>query len=328
MKYIKTDYDLAYYNMALEEYLMQSDKHTDNYVFFYIHRPSIIVGSHQNTYAEINSSYVKEKNIVVARRISGGGAVYHDEGNLNFSFVTNSPGGKTVDFKPYIKPVLKALKKLGVEADLSGRNDLCIGERKFSGNAQYILGSKVLHHGTLMFDVNVENMLNALNVSEMKISSKAVESVRSRVINLRDYLPKDTDILSFKQLLLDTFFEGEDFEEYTLTNEDINEVEKRVKEKFSTHEFNYGTPKKFDVCKKRKFPSGIVEASFSVKNNVFSAFELRGDFFCNKNTDELTSLISGTGFNESDFAKRLYEIDFDSYIANFTSGELQSLIFG
>ena len=327
MKYIKTDYNIPYYNMALEEYLMGSDKHRDDYVFFYIHRPSVIIGRHQNAYAEVNSGYIKEHGIIVSRRISGGGAVYHDEGNLNFSFITNAPGGQVVDFRPYIEPVVRALRKVGVTAALTGRNDLCIGERKFSGNAQYIASGKVLHHGTLMFDVNVENMLNALNVSEMKISSKAVESVRSRVINLNEYLPESMDILDFKQLLLDTFFEGDHFGEYVLTDEDKNAVERLVEVKFSKESYNFGTPRPFAVVKKRKFKAGIVEISFNVKGNVFIDFCINGDFFCNKDIDGIGEYIKGCEFSESAVSTKLSELDFDSYISNFTKEEMLELIF-
>lgn len=327
MKYIRTDYNVPYYNMALEEYLMESDKHRDDYVFFYIHRPSVIIGRHQNAYAEVNSAYIKEHGIIVSRRISGGGAVYHDEGNLNFSFITNSRGGKVVDFKPYIEPVVKALGKVGVNAVLTGRNDLCIGDRKFSGNAQYIAGGKVLHHGTLMFDVNVENMLNALNVSEMKISSKAVESVRSRVINLREYLPKGMDILEFKQILLDTFFEGEAFGEYSLTDEDKKAVDKLVEERFSKESYNFGVLRPFEIVKKRKFKAGIVEISFNVKGNVLTEFCINGDFFCNKNIDDIGKLVLGCEFTKASVRARLTEINFDSYIANFSAEEMLELIF-
>ena len=328
MKYIKTDYSVPYSNMALEEYLMESREHCDDYVFFYIHRPSVIIGRHQNAYAEINSSFIKEHGIIVSRRISGGGAVYHDEGNLNFSFITNAPSGKIVDFRPYIEPVVRALKKAGVNAALTGRNDLCIGERKFSGNAQYLANGKVLHHGTLMFNVNVEDMLNALNVSEMKISSKAVESVRSRVVNLKEYLPEDMDIFSFRQLLLNTIFEGEKFGEYLLTDADKNAVERLVREKFSTQSYNFGVSRPFEAVKKQKFKAGIVEVSFNVRSNAFAEFCINGDFFCNKNIDGLNNLIAGTKFNEKALKEKLKAIEFDSYIANFSSKEMLELIFG
>ncbi len=327
MKYIKTDYSVPYYNMALEEYLMNSSSHNDDYVFFYIHHPSIIIGKHQNAYTEINSTYVRENNIYVARRISGGGAVYHDEGNLNYSFIVNSPSGRTVNFAPYIAPVIKTLNKLGVEAVLTGRNDLCIGERKFSGNAQYINGNKVLHHGTLMFDVNIESMLNALNVSEMKIKSKAVESVHSRVINLKEYLPDRMNIQLFKEALLETFFEGEKFEEYKLTPSDIAAVEGLVRDKFGLESYNLGMAHSCLVSKKNKFPAGIVEINFNVKNNSISEFHINGDFFTNKDVSKIENGVISTAFSENAVREKLILLNFDDYISNFTIEEMLKLIF-
>ncbi|HCX64921.1 MAG TPA: lipoate--protein ligase, partial [Eubacteriaceae bacterium] len=201
MKYIKTNWNIPYYNMALEEYLMQ-EMPKDDYVFFYIHSPSIIIGKHQNTIEEINQEYVNENNIFISRRLSGGGAVYHDEGNLNFSFVMKAENKDINNFKKFTQPIILALKELGIESELSGRNDLTIDGKKFSGNAQYARKGRLLHHGTLLFDSTMSNLSKSLNVKELKIKSKGVKSVKSRVTNIKPYLKEDYSIFDFKNYLI------------------------------------------------------------------------------------------------------------------------------
>ncbi|NLW70125.1 MAG: lipoate--protein ligase [Eubacteriaceae bacterium] len=327
MKYIKTNWAVPYYNMALEDYLTGDEAMGEDYLFFYINDPSVIIGSHQNTYAQVNEKFIRERGIYVARRLSGGGAVYHDRGNLNFSFVVNNEGGQKIDFARYTSPVLATLKDFGVKASLSGRNDLCIGERKFSGNAQYINKRKVLHHGTLMFDVNIEDMVSALNVSEMKIISKAVESVRSRVINLKSLMPEGVTIEDFKNALIEKFFSNSDFGEYTLSGEDISQVERRVAEKFSRREYNYGEKPNFSAEKTRKYPAGIFEAFFDVSKGKLTAFSLKGDFFTNRDIDFIEQGLIGVGFDEASLRQALEKIGFEGAIAGFGTDDFVDLLF-
>src|SRR5690554_1608935 len=165
MKYIKTDWNMPFYNMAFEEYLL-NDMPPEDYVFFYIHRPSIIVGKHQNTIEEVNKEYVDDEDLVVSRRLSGGGAVYHDEGNLNFSFVLQAGKEDVNNFRKFTKPIILALEKIRVKAELSGRNDITIDGKKFSGNAQFARRNRLLHHGTLLFDSQMSNLTKALQVKD------------------------------------------------------------------------------------------------------------------------------------------------------------------
>ncbi len=327
MKYIKTDWSVPYYNMALEDYMMSEDKFDDNYVFFYIHDPSVIVGKHQNTIAELNNKYVADNHIYIARRISGGGAVYHDRGNLNFSFVFRRKENELIDFKKYTLPVIRALHALGINSELSGRNDILINGKKFSGNAQYMNKTKILHHGTLMFDVNIENLVNALNVSNMKIESKAIDSVRSRVANLQDYLKSPMTIEEFKEYLIRSFYEDMDFEEYTLTDEDIEQIEKRVKEKFSTWEHNYGASPDFAIIKKKKYDAGIIEIHLNVSGGIIKDIKIYGDFFFAGDIDKLQEDLKGITYKEEDVKDRLKSIDFNNTIINFTEDHFIDLLF-
>lgn len=327
MKYIRTNWDIPYYNMALEEHLTGDPEMDDDYVFFYIHSPSIIIGRYQNTYAEVNEGFVRERGIHVARRLSGGGAVYHDRGNLNYSFIVNSNGSKKIDFARFTEPVIRTLADLGIEAHLSGRNDLCVGDRKFSGNAQYINSRKVLHHGTLLFDENIEDMVSALTVSDLKIKSKAVDSVRSRVINLKELMRDDITIEEFREKLVRTFFLDGDVDEYILTDKDLERVDELVKTKFSLREYNYGERPSFSVEKERKFTAGIFNAGFDVKKGVITDFSLSGDFFANRDFSDIIFGLKGVKFTEEAVREYLEASGFEGAIANFSVDEFVSLLF-
>jgi lipoate-protein ligase A len=322
MKYIETDWPVPYYNMALESMLMEEPEFDSDYLFFYIHDPSVIIGKHQIALQETNQDFIREKGVYVARRITGGGAVYHDRGNLNYSFVF-SRRGSGIDFASYTKPVLDALKSLGVDALLSGRNDILIDGKKFSGTAQYANKDKMLSHGTLMFDLNIENMANALNVDNLKIESKAITSIKSRVANLKDYVAGGIDILEFKRLLLERFSRQLDIQKLALTDEQLRRIDASVKEKFSTWEHNYGTAPDYSVVKRKKYPSGIVQASMLVSDGIIEQIKFSGDFFVNVPIERLEEMLVGTPLNESAIASLAQAGD---VIAGFGPAELADLL--
>lgn len=222
MKFIENNSIDPHYNLAFEEYIFKHLESDEDFVLLWRNGPSIIVGKNQNTIEEINLEYVKENNINVVRRVTGGGAVYHDLGNLNFSFITKPKSNDLIDFQTYNVPIIKALQKLGVNCQLSGRNDLTIDGRKFSGIAQSIIKGKVLNHGTLLFDSELDALTKALNVKRDKIESKGIKSVASRVTNIKTYVIDDVDVLRFKELLLKSIFEyfNEPVEVYELSDED------------------------------------------------------------------------------------------------------------
>lgn len=191
-------------NLAIEEYCVKNLDINETYLLFYINEPSIIIGKNQNTVEEINADYVKEKGIHVVRRLSGGGAVYHDLGNLNFSFITKDDGDSFSNFKKFTEPVTKALGKLGVNAELSGRNDILAEGRKISGNAQFSTKGRMFSHGTLLFDSEIDHVVSALKVKMDKIQSKGIKSIRSRVANITEFLNEEMTTEEFRQLLLET----------------------------------------------------------------------------------------------------------------------------
>ena len=322
MKYIHTDYTIPYYNMALEEYIMGNDKFSDEYLFFYIHKPSVIIGKYQNALSEVNMKYIEDSGIILARRITGGGAVYHDEGNLNFSFICRRRGDE-IDFEPYVRPVIEALGKIGIRAELSGRNDLVLDGRKFGGNAQHMTKDKVLSHGTIMVDVNIENMTMALNVDAEKYISKGISSVRSRVVNIGEYMTDPMNVLELREYLREELSTVYDMDEYILTDEDKLTVEKLVREKFSTWEHNFGGRAKMSINKKKKLPAGMICISCEIKGGIITDVSIQGDFFANDDVAKLEDSLTGIPIRKEDIMSAVGE---KQIIKNLSAEEIAELI--
>lgn len=326
MKYIKTDYSIPPYNMAMED-LIINYLPADDYLLFYIHDPSIIIGQHQNTIEEINEDYVKEKGIHVQRRLSGGGAVYHDHGNLNFSFIVRGSRDNINHFDVLTLPVIKTLEKLGIKAELSGRNDLLIDGKKFSGNAQYFHNGRLLQHGTILFNSEMSELAHALKVKAIKIEGKGVKSVRSRVTNIMDYLEdKSVTIEQFKDLLLETIGEIYPLEEYVLSDEEMTIFNRLVEEKFKSWEWNYGKSPKFNISKLEKFPFGIVDARIDVKNGLIDEIKLYGDFFVKEDIINLESNLTGIKYTKEDILKALADVNIQDYFNEMTAEEFTDFL--
>ncbi|MBS7528572.1 lipoate--protein ligase [Fusibacter paucivorans] len=307
--------------MALEEYLVSKDDEED-YIFFYIHQPSIIIGKHQNTIEEVNKDYVDEKQLYVARRLSGGGAVYHDEGNLNFSFIMHASPSDINNFGKFTAPIIAALKKIGIYSELSGRNDILIDGKKFSGNAQFAKRNKILHHGTLLFDSKMDHLASALNVKAMKIESKGVKSVKSRVTNIKPYLTQAFTISEFRTHLIQSLDETFGLEPYTLSSEEISHIENAVQEKFSTWDWNWGRSPAFDIQKVSKFPCGIIDARLSITDGVVANCKFYGDFFVKRDIVNLEAHLKGIKYHEAALLAALEAIDLEDYFQGLSAEDL------
>ena len=311
-------------NLAMEEYLLRQAQTNEDLLLFYINAPSIIIGRHQNTLEEINSEYVKENHIHVVRRLSGGGAVYHDLGNLNFSFITSYQQENFNNFKKFTEPVVRSLNRLGVKAELSGRNDILVDGRKVSGNAQYIYKDRMVSHGTLLFNSDLSHVSDALNVRADKISSKGIKSIRSRVANISEFLRDPMDIETFRVRLMEDIFKGvPEVPQYCLTTADKKAVQTLADERYRSWEWNYGHSPDFNLKKTQRFPSGEVDAHLDVKNGVIHEVKFYGDFFAESETEDLERLLVGVRFTRDDIAGALQGVDINRY---FSGLDLQTFI--
>jgi lipoate---protein ligase len=312
MKYIDTNYDVPYVNFALEEYLL-TDAPKEDFIFFYIHKPSVIVGRHQNTLEEINKTFVDQEGIIVARRLSGGGAVYHDDGNLNFSFVQTAQESDMNNFKKFTLPIIKALRKIGIQAELSGRNDILIEDRKISGNAQYYKDGRILSHGTLLFNANLAKLSQALNVKELKIQSKGIKSVQSRVANIIDYMDTPITIYEFRKMILDFLNDNLGIEEYNLSNLELDHIERLAKSKFELWDWNWGRSPNFAIQKMDKFSCGIIDVRLDVAKGIILNCKIYGDFFSLNDISELEGRMLDIKYDRT----ALKEVLKDEFIAKY-----------
>lgn len=317
-------------NLAIEEYaLTHVDlEKEDMYFLFYVNEPSIIIGKNQNTIEEINVDYVEENNIHVVRRLSGGGAVYHDLGNLNFSFLTKDDGNSFHNFKKFTKPIVQALNELGVPAKLSGRNDIEVNGKKISGNAQFASKGRMFSHGTLMLDSEVEHVVKALNVKDEKIQSKGIKSIRSRVANINDFLDEKLTMDEFKHLILQHIFDGkDDIPTYTLTKEDWNKIEKISEKRYRNWDWNYGKSPAFDVKRSKKFPAGLVDIRFNVKKGYITDCKIYGDFFGVKEIKELEEALIGTKYERNALQQTLASLPLQAYLGPIENEDILDLLY-
>lgn len=240
MIFIKNKNTDVYFNLAMEEYIFEKFKE-DEVFMLWINEPSVVIGKHQNLIEELNMKYCFENNIKIARRLSGGGTVVHDFGNLNYTYITNTTGDTALDFKEFLKPMYKALLNLNIDANISPRNDFRVEEKKICGHSQFMRKKRVLHHGCILFDSNLDNLRNALNVENKKIISKSAKSVKSSVANLKEISKLDYEISDFlEKLKTEILKTQENFEIYELTKEDILKIDKIKSEKYATKDWIYG----------------------------------------------------------------------------------------
>lgn len=317
-------------NLALEEYILNNFGETDTYLLFYINRPSIIIGRNQNTIEEINTEFVEENDIKVVRRLSGGGAVYHDLENLNFSFITKDDGDSFHNFAKFTKPLVDVLNDLGVPAELHGRNDLVVEGRKISGNAMYSTKGRMFSHGTLMFDSEIENVVKALNVNQAKIESKGIKSIRSRVANISEFLDEKVSIEDFKELILKHVFEVDDVKdvpEYELTEEDWENVYKISEERYQQWDWNYGKSPSFNYKKSHKFPSGLLDVRLDVKKGLIENCTIFGDFFGLGDVKVLEDQLKDVRYERQAIEEALSDIDVAYYLGKITKEEFVNLIY-
>jgi len=316
----------AWFNIASEEYLLKKYPQEELFLL-YVNAPSIIVGRFQNTLAEINLDYVKENNIKVVRRLSGGGAVYHDLGNLNFSF--HMPLGEEdfSDFSKFTQPVVDLLNKLGVAAKLEGRNDLLVDGKKFSGNAKLTQNGKLIQHGTILINSEMSVLSSALKINPLKFRDKAVKSNRARVTNLVNYLPEDVTLDKFKELLIQQIIDEneEPTQIHQLTAEEISGIQKLADEKYSSWDWNFGNSPTYSFNKAIKVPAGFIELHMDVKKGVIQKVKVFGDFFAAKPIEEFEKNFIGLKHEEEIIQNLLTTISLRDYFGEVSKDEFMEI---
>ncbi|KKB36791.1 lipoate--protein ligase [Bacillus thermotolerans] len=315
-------------NLAIEEYAVKHLDINESYLLFYINEPSIIIGKNQNTIEEINVDYVEEKGIHVVRRLSGGGAVYHDLGNLNFSFITKDDGDSFHNFKKFTQPVVDALNKLGVRAEMSGRNDILANGYKISGNAQFSTKGRMFSHGTLLFQSDMDEVVSALKVRKDKIESKGIKSIRSRVANISDLLEEPMTIEQFREFLLRNIFKEEsEIPEYKLTEKDWRVIEQISQEHYKNWEWNYGKSPAFNIQRSHRFPVGLIDVRLDVKKGVIDHCKIYGDFFGVGDVQEIEQGLIGVRYEKNAIKEALKSFDIPHYFGNVTEDEIADLLY-
>lgn len=321
-------------NLAIETYLLRNMPLDEPILLFYINEPSIIIGRNQNTIEEINKEYVEEHGIKVVRRLSGGGAVYHDTGNLNFSFIMPDDGNSFRDFKKLTEPIVEALHKLGVQgAELKGRNDLVIEDKKFSGNAMYSTNGRMFAHGTLMFDSDVDEVVNALKVRKDKIESKGIKSIRSRVTNIKPFLPEDKQGMTteeFRQAILLQIFGVDSVDQvktHELNDEDWKAINQISDEYYRNWDWNYGRSPEFNLERRQRFAIGSIEVRLNVAEGEIKEAKIFGDFFGLGEIKDVEDQLIGTKYEKGALEKVVDQIDLTHYFGNITKEEFLTLIY-
>ena len=326
MLYIYNKNTNPYFNLAAEEYILK--KFQEECFMLWRNEPSIIIGKNQNTLAEINLDYVRQHKIPVVRRLSGGGAVFHDLGNLNFTFIVNEDVSSFSDFQRFTQPIIDVLRKLSINAEFSGRNDITIDGKKISGNAQYYYKNRILHHGTLLFSSSITDLSAALKVRPVKFEDKGVKSVSKRVTNISEHLKEPITIEQFIDLIMNHIREQTGGSEmYEFTQEDIKKIEKLVREKYSTWEWNFGTSPDYKFKNEKKFAGGTVEVNLNVEKGIIKNVKICGDFFGKYDVSEVENLLKGVKHSEEEIKKVLSNIDINDYLANITVDNLIEVMF-
>ncbi|MDO4540552.1 MAG: lipoate--protein ligase [Syntrophomonadaceae bacterium] len=312
------------WNLALEEYLLSRKAELGDILLLWRNEPSVIIGRHQNAMEEVNTEYVREHGIRVVRRPSGGGAVYHDLGNVNFSFIVHD-SGVMLNFQRFTAPVIAALRAMGADARDEGRNDISIDGRKVSGNAQYRQQGRVLHHGTLLFATDLAAMEQALSVSGDKLQSRAVSSVRSRVANISEFVDSAIDVLQFRDILLQSIA-GPDCKRYVLTLRDKDAIAALRDEKYRRFTWNVGQSPPFELRRRRRFDWGTLDIRLNVRRGTISEIRFYGDYFSIGEPDALAARLTGADYEAESLAAIISEAEVKTCFPQLTKAEFLSLL--
>jgi lipoate-protein ligase A len=327
MRYIELDSVDPAINLATEQFIFDGLGRQSDCFIIWQNDNAVIIGKNQNAHAEINATYVADHGIKVVRRLSGGGAVYHDLGNLNFTFITANNPANQLDMQLFCVPVAETLAKLGIDATIEGRNDITIDGRKFSGNAQYIKNGRVMHHGTIMFSSDLETVGQALNVSADKLTTRGIRSVKSRVTNVSDHLAAPLTIMEFKELLVNHVLDDASRQQYRLTAVDYAQIKEIADARYDTWAWNYGEAPDLELSKRKRIEGcGTLELLMDTSGGIISGLRIFGDFFGSGDIEEIEQLLQGCRLEADALRNALYGIDFGHYVNNLTKEQFLAII--
>ena len=326
MRYLKNPSTNPYYNMAFDEYCLESLPIDEPIFFLWQNRPAVIVGYNQEVNTEVNLDYLKEKGIDLVRRVTGGGAVYHDLENLNYTIVGRSEDLER-DYPEYAALMMKALQALGVPATLSGRNDILVEGKKVSGFAKRVCKNRLMVHGTLMYNVDVDVLTHVLNPSTTKLQSKGIASVRSRVTNLCNYLPELSDIQAFKNRLEEILSNNYSDAEYKLSEADLANIQQLTDEKFATWEWNYGRSPKATLVHSARLACGTVEIHLTLAENRIASCRFGGDFLGNLPASDIEKALTGIPYENNEIRKCLSKLEISRYFDRVSTDNLLEMMF-
>lgn len=313
-------------NLALEEHVLRTVEGDESYLLFYVNSPSVIIGRHQNTVEEIDGEYVRDRGVRVVRRISGGGAVYHDAGNLNFSFITPYAPERFNRYAEFTRPVVEALRELGVPAELNGRNDIVADGRKISGNAQFVSRGRMFSHGTLLVDSDLDAVTAALRPKPGKVESKGHKSVRSRVANVSEFLPTPITVRELRERIVERISAGGDAPMLQPLEVEQSAVEALADRKYRTWEWNYGESPAFNIQRTKRFPAGEIDLRIQVERGWIRGMKIYGDFMSRGDVEQLETRLRGARYDRGDLARLVAGLDVRRYFEDIETDDFIALL--
>lgn len=316
MKYLINNSTDPYFNLAFDEYCLENIPSEEPYFFLWRNRPAVIIGLNQNAYSEVNLDYLNSHGITLARRVTGGGAVYHDFQNMNYTIIGRNPSPQ---------PMVDALRSLGVPAELTGRNDIFVEGRKVSGYARRVSHNQEIIHGTLMYDVDIDTLTHVLDTQGSKMQAKGISSVKSRVANLKEYLPQFKSLDELQAALQEILSAGDG--QMPLSAEQVAEVRRQADEKFSTWDFIYGHSHEADFRCKAKLSCGTVEANIRVDRGLIARLDFSGDFLFDTPAQELAAKMTGLRYAPAEVKAFLATQPVSTYFRGATPDDLAALLF-
>lgn len=334
--YVPHDSTDVYWNFGVESYFVEHLPEDCAVFLFWRTTPTLMLGKYQNVLSEININYAREHSLNLVRRMSGGGTIYTDLGGWQYSFI-QPQREEEIEFSSFIAPVLAALRSLGIPAEFSGRNDIMVHGRKCSGNAQYKQKGVVVHHGSMLFDTNLDAIVQSTTVDDAKLISKGIASVRERVINLRDCLEPELsakmDSAAFGRYMSETLSRlraseqrGAELQVHTLSANEIAEINRLGDQLYRREEALWGRNPAFSIKNSERFPGGRVTLSLNVEHGHITDAALSGDFFGTLKEGELSRALAGCPYKREEVFKRLLETGIADKLYRITAEELTSLI--